>query len=77
VAGGARTGQTVVASGEEIFTQRACNTCHRPDSQVRAPYLYGLLGKRCGSATRDRGGRRELHPRVDPQSQASGAASSR
>jgi len=42
---GARTGQTVVASGEEIFTQRACNTCHRPDSEVRAPYLYGLLGK--------------------------------
>ncbi len=41
---GVTTGQTVVASGEELFTQRACNTCHRPDTKARAPILHGLFG---------------------------------
>ena len=40
---GAGTGQTLVASGEEIFVQRSCNTCHRPDTQSRAPSLTGIF----------------------------------
>jgi cytochrome c oxidase subunit II len=43
---GAGTGQTLVASGEELFTQRSCNTCHRPDTQVRGPSLVGLFGRK-------------------------------
>jgi len=34
-----------VPSGEEIFTAKACNTCHRPDTAARAPVLTGLFGK--------------------------------
>jgi cytochrome c oxidase subunit 2 len=34
-----------VASGEEIFVAKACNTCHRPDSSARAPILDGIFGK--------------------------------
>ena len=37
--------RTLVATGEEIFSQRACNTCHRPDTEVRGPSLIGLVGK--------------------------------
>ena len=33
---------STVASGEEIFNGKACNTCHRPDSSARAPLLAGL-----------------------------------
>ncbi len=36
----------VVASGEELFVAKACNTCHRPDSSARAPVLDGLFGKK-------------------------------
>jgi cytochrome c oxidase subunit 2 len=43
---GSSTGQTLTASGEEIFTQRACNTCHRLDTQARAPSLHGIFGKK-------------------------------
>jgi cytochrome c oxidase subunit 2 len=42
---GARTSQTVVQSGEELFAARACNTCHRPDTEVRGPQLTGLFGR--------------------------------
>jgi cytochrome c oxidase subunit 2 len=34
------------ASGEELFTERACATCHRPDSAARGPSLQGLLGRK-------------------------------
>jgi cytochrome c oxidase subunit 2 len=34
-----------VATGEELFAAKACNTCHRPDSSARAPVLDGLFGK--------------------------------
>lgn len=44
LAGGASTG-AAVASGEEIFVAKACNTCHRPDSSARAPVLDGIFGK--------------------------------
>jgi cytochrome c oxidase subunit 2 len=44
--GGATTGvPTSVASGEELFVTKSCNTCHRPDSTARAPLLWGLFGK--------------------------------
>jgi cytochrome c oxidase subunit 2 len=32
-------------SGEELFTAKACHTCHRTDSTARAPLLTGLFGK--------------------------------
>ena len=35
-----------VATGEELFAAKACNTCHRPDSSARAPVLDGLFGKK-------------------------------
>jgi cytochrome c oxidase subunit 2 len=33
------------ASGEDLFTAKACHTCHRTDSTARAPMLWGLIGK--------------------------------
>ncbi|MHB8797080.1 MAG: cytochrome c oxidase subunit II [Thermoanaerobaculia bacterium] len=44
LAGGASAGGTV-ASGEELFVAKACNTCHRPDSSARAPVLDGVFGR--------------------------------
>lgn len=41
--GGPSAGGTV-ATGEELFAAKACNTCHRPDSSARAPVLDGLFG---------------------------------
>ena len=41
--GGAAEG-TLAQRGEKLFTQFACITCHRPDSQGRGPVLNGLLG---------------------------------
>lgn len=35
---------TPLASGEEAFRARGCDTCHRPDSAARAPILNGLFG---------------------------------
>jgi len=40
-AGGAAT---AVASGEQLFVTKSCNTCHRPDSAARAPILNGVFG---------------------------------
>src|SRR5262245_19599654 len=45
-------------SGEELFVAKACNTCHRTDSDARAPYLAGLFGSQVhlpdgGTATAD------------------------
>jgi len=42
---GGGTGAQGVASGEELFVSKACNTCHRVDSTARAPMLWGLFGK--------------------------------
>jgi cytochrome c oxidase subunit 2 len=39
-------GRTAAASGQELFTTKACITCHRPDSAARAPILNGLLGRK-------------------------------
>ena len=38
-------GPSVVATGEELFRAKACNTCHRPDSAAQAPILNGIFGK--------------------------------
>ena len=42
---GVKKGPSVVASGEELFQAKACNTCHRPDTAVQAPILNGIFGK--------------------------------
>jgi cytochrome c oxidase subunit II len=35
---------SAVASGDELFVAKSCNTCHRPDSSARAPILNGVFG---------------------------------
>ena len=45
-------------TGAELFVAKACNTCHRTDSDARAPYLAGLYGTQVrlldgGTATAD------------------------
>jgi cytochrome c oxidase subunit II len=44
LAGGAAEG-SLASSGEKLFQQLACNTCHRSDAQGRGPVLEGLFGK--------------------------------
>jgi cytochrome c oxidase subunit 2 len=34
-----------IASGEKLFTDLACNTCHQQGPQARGPALAGLFGK--------------------------------
>ena len=36
---------SLASAGEKLFADLACNTCHRPDAQGRAPVLEGLFGK--------------------------------
>ena len=60
-------------AGQKLFTDLACNTCHRPDAQGRGPVLTGLFGKTVqlqGGADRRR--RRGVHPRVDRESAGEG-----
>ena len=42
--GGGATEGTLAQRGEKLFTQFACVTCHRADSQGRGPLLNGLFG---------------------------------
>ena len=42
---GGTTEGSLASAGEELFTDLACNTCHRPDSQGRGPVLDGLFGR--------------------------------
>lgn len=44
LAGGAAEG-SLASSGEKLFQQLACITCHRSDAQGRGPVLQGLFGK--------------------------------
>src|SRR5262245_59949660 len=44
LAGGAAEG-SLASTGEKLFHQLACNTCHRSDAQGRGPVLEGLFGK--------------------------------
>jgi cytochrome c oxidase subunit 2 len=41
LAGGRSTG-TAVQNGERLFTDLACNTCHKPDQSGRGPSLHGV-----------------------------------
>ncbi len=36
---------SLASSGEKLFQDLACNSCHRPDSQGRGPVLDGLFGR--------------------------------
>jgi cytochrome c oxidase subunit 2 len=38
-------GGPLSASGEKIFAELGCATCHRTDSQGRGPNLQGVFGK--------------------------------
>jgi cytochrome c oxidase subunit 2 len=44
LSGGGTTG-SLVASGESLFQQLGCPTCHRSDTQGRGPNLVGVFGK--------------------------------
>jgi cytochrome c oxidase subunit 2 len=41
--GGGVTEGSLASSGEKLFQQLACNTCHRSDAQGRGPVLDGLF----------------------------------
>jgi cytochrome c oxidase subunit 2 len=42
---GGGTSGSLAASGESLFQQLGCVTCHRSDAQGRGPNLVGLFGK--------------------------------
>jgi len=42
---GGGSGAPLSATGEKIFAELGCATCHRTDSQGRGPNLQGLFGK--------------------------------
>jgi cytochrome c oxidase subunit 2 len=44
LSGGGSEG-SLASTGEKLFQQLACNTCHRSDAQGRGPVLEGLFGK--------------------------------
>jgi cytochrome c oxidase subunit II len=44
LSGGAGEG-SLASSGQKLFNDLACNTCHKPDSQGRGPMLQDLFGK--------------------------------
>jgi cytochrome c oxidase subunit 2 len=44
LSGGAPEG-SLASTGAKLFSDLACNTCHRPDAQGRGPVLQNLFGK--------------------------------
>jgi cytochrome c oxidase subunit 2 len=42
--GGGAAGGTLAQTGEKLFTDLACITCHRADSGARGPLLNGVFG---------------------------------
>ena len=44
LSGGAPEG-SLASTGEKLFAELACNTCHRPDSQRRGPVLDSVFGQ--------------------------------
>jgi cytochrome c oxidase subunit II len=51
-------GGSLAAAGEQLFSELACNTCHRDDTQGRGPSLHGVFGQTVtlmngGTATAD------------------------
>ena len=53
LSGGAAQGSLALA-GEKLFSDLACNTCHRPDARGRGPVLVGLFGKTATTQNGDR-----------------------
>jgi cytochrome c oxidase subunit II len=51
--GGGASEETLAASGQKLFTDRACASCHRTDGEGRGPVLDGLFGKPVKLATGD------------------------
>ena len=45
LAGGRSTG-TAAQNGERLFSDLACNTCHKPDTTGRGPSLLGVFGSK-------------------------------
>lgn len=43
--GGGAQGGSLAESGEKLFQQLACNTCHKADGTGRGPVLQGLFGQ--------------------------------
>ncbi|HEU0179858.1 MAG TPA: cytochrome c oxidase subunit II [Blastocatellia bacterium] len=43
--GGGVAGESMASSGQKLFQQLACNTCHKADGAGRCPALEGLFGK--------------------------------
>ena len=43
--GGIQAGAPLTESGEQLFTQLGCSSCHAADSNVEAPSLEGLFGQ--------------------------------
>jgi len=44
LSGGVQEG-SLASAGEKLFSDLACNTCHRPDAQGRGPVLHNLFGQ--------------------------------
>jgi cytochrome c oxidase subunit II len=42
---GVQAGAPLTESGEQLFTQLGCSSCHAPESDVRAPNLIGFFGQ--------------------------------
>jgi cytochrome c oxidase subunit II len=42
---GGTSGGSLAQSGEKVFQQLACNTCHKSDGTGRGPVLEGVFGK--------------------------------
>ena len=52
LSGGAEgSGMTLAQTGERLFTERACATCHLSNGQGRGPSLLGLAGSQVKLAT--------------------------
>jgi cytochrome c oxidase subunit 2 len=45
---------SLAAAGQKLFSDLACNTCHRPDAQGRGPVLQNLFGKTVELASGER-----------------------
>lgn len=45
MSGGGGSGQPLAVSGQKLFSELGCITCHRSDTQGRGPNLAGVFGK--------------------------------
>jgi len=50
LAGSGEGGANPVATGEKLFAEKACATCHLPDGRGRAPSLNGVFGAKVALA---------------------------